>query len=135
MRDDFVLTDKTVSSGQITLDAVPTTYVEVGLQYDVEVKTMPVEPRLSSGVVTSRKKRILEATPILDRTQNLAINGNEIPFREFPHTLDTAISTFTGRKRMSPLLGYSTEAQLTFTMTKPLFATVLAVEYKLSTGA
>ena len=135
IRDDFVLTDKTVSSGEITLDAVPTTYVEVGLQYDVEVKTMPVEPRLSSGVVTSRKKRILEATPILDRTQNLAINGNEIPFREFPHTLDTAISTFTGRKRMSPLLGYSTEAQLTFTMTKPLFATVLAVEYKLSTGA
>ena len=135
VRDDFVLTDKTVASGQITLDSVPTTYVEVGLQYDVEVKTMPVEPRLSSGVVTSRKKRILEATPILDRTQNLAINGNEIPFREFPHTLDTAISTFTGRKRMSPLLGYSTEAQLTFTMTKPLFATVLAVEYKLSTGA
>ena len=135
IRDDFVLTNKTVSSGQITLDAVPTTYVEVGLPYDVEVKTMPVEPRLASGVVTSRKKRILEVSPILDRTQNLAINGNEIPFREFPHTLDTAIATFTGRKRMSPLLGYTSEAQITFTMTKPLFATVLAVEYKLSTGA
>tara|TARA_B100001287_G_scaffold197436_2_gene167045 strand:+ start:6231 stop:8264 length:2034 start_codon:yes stop_codon:yes gene_type:complete len=135
VRDDFVLTDKTVSSGEITLDAVPTTYVEVGLQYDVEVKTMPVEPRLPSGVITSRKKRILEATPILDRTQNLSINGNEIPFREFPHTLDTALTTFTGRKRMSPLLGYSDEAQITFTMTKPLFATVLAIEYKLSTGA
>ena len=102
IRDDFVLTDKTVSSGEITLDAVPTTYVEVGLQYDVEVKTMPVEPRLPSGVVTSRKKRILEATPILDRTQNLAINGNEIPFREFPHTLDTAISTFTEKTYVSP---------------------------------
>ena len=25
--------DKTVSSGQITLDAVPTTYVEIGLNY------------------------------------------------------------------------------------------------------
>ena len=36
---------------------------------------------------------------------------------------------------MSPLLGYTSEAQITFTMTKPLFATVLAVEYKLSTGA
>ena len=135
IRDDLVLTNKTVSSGQITLDAVPTTYVEVGLPYDVEVKTMPVEPRLASGVITSRKRRILEVSPILDRTQNLAINGNEIPFRELPHTLDTALPTFTGRKRMSPLLGYSTEAQITFTMTKPLFATVLAVEYKLSTGA
>ena len=135
IRDDFVLTDKTVASGQITLDAVPTTYVEVGLPYDVEVKTMPVEPRLSSGVITSRKRRILEVSPILDRTQNLAINGNEIPFRELPYTLGTALTTFTGRKRMSPLLGYSSEAQITFTMTKPLFATVLAVEYKLSTGA
>ena len=67
-----MLTDKTVASGQVTLDTVPTTYVEVGLPYDVEVKTMPVEPRLSSGVITSRKRRILEVSPILDRTQNLA---------------------------------------------------------------
>ena len=135
VRDDVVLENKTVSSGQITIDTAPTTFLEVGIPYDVEVKTMPVEPRLPSGVITSRKRRILEVSPILDRTQNLAINGSEIPFRELPHTLDTALTTFTGRKRIAPLLGYSTEAQITFTMTKPLFATVLAVEYKLSTGA
>jgi len=135
VRDDVVLENKTVSSGQITIDTAPTTFLEVGIPYDVEVKTMPVEPRLPSGVITSRKRRILEVSPILDRTQNLAINGSEIPFRELPHTLDTALATFTGRKRIAPLLGYSSEAQITFTMTKPLFATVLAVEYKLSTGA
>ena len=43
-------------------------------------------------------------------------------------------TTFTGRKRVAPLLGYSDTAQLTFTQTQPLFATVLGVEYKLSTG-
>jgi len=42
---------------------------------------------------------------------------------------------FTGRKRVSALLGYSETEQLTFTMTQPLFATVLGVEYKLSTGS
>ena len=134
VRDNFVLTDKTVSSGAITIDEAPTSFVEVGLSYSVEVKTLPAEPRLSSGVSVSRKKRILEASPVLDRTQNIAINGFEIPLETLPQTLGSAPNTFTGRKRVTPLLGYSDTAQLTFTMTQPLFATVLSVEYKLSTG-
>ena len=134
VRDNFVLTDKTVSSGAITIDEAPTSFVEVGLSYSVEVKTLPAEPRLSSGVSVSRKKRILEASPVLDRTQNIAINGFEIPLETLPQTLGSAPNTFTGRKRVAPLLGYSDTAQLTFTMTQPLFATVLSVEYKLSTG-
>lgn len=134
IRDDFVLTDKTVSSGAITIDAVPSAYVEVGLSYAVEVKTLPAEPKLSSGVVVSRKRRILEATTLVDRTQNLAVNGFELPLKSLPYTLGSAPTTFTGRKRLAPLLGYSDTAQLTFTMTQPLFATVLAVEFKLSTG-
>lgn len=134
VRDNFVLTDKTVSSGAITIDEAPTSFVEVGLSYSVEVKTLPAEPRLSSGVSVSRKKRILEASPVLDRTQNIAINGFEIPLETLPQTLGSAPNTFSGRKRVAPLLGYSDTAQLTFTMTQPLFATVLSVEYKLSTG-
>jgi len=134
IRDNFVLTDKTVSSGAITVDTAPTTYVEVGLPYSVEVKTLPAEPKLSSGVVVSRKRRILEATTLVDRTQNLAVNGFELPLNSLPYTLGSAPTSFTGRKRLAPLLGYSDTAQLTFTMTQPLFATVLAVEYKLSTG-
>ena len=130
----IVLTDKTVSSGAITIDAVPSAYVEVGLSYAVEVKTLPAEPKLSSGVVVSRKRRILEATTLVDRTQNLAVNGFELPLKSLPYTLGSAPISFTGRKRLAPLLGYSDTAQLTFTMTQPLFATVLAVEYKLSTG-
>jgi len=95
---------------------------------------LPAEPKLCSGVVVSRKRRILEATTLVDRTQNLAVNGFELPFHSLPYTLGSTPATFTGRKRLAPLLGYSDEAQLTFTMTQPLFATVLAVEYKLSTG-
>jgi len=134
VRDNFVLTDKTVSSGAITIDEAPSSFVEVGLPYSVEVKTLPAEPRLSSGVVVSRKKRILEASPVLDRTQNIAINGFEVPLETLPQTLGSAPNTFSGRKRVAPLLGYSDTAQLTFTMTQPLFATVLSVEYKLTTG-
>ncbi len=134
IRDNFVLTDKTVSSGAITIDEAPTSFVEVGLPYNVEVKTLPAEPKLPSGVVVSRKRRILEATPILDRTQNVAINGFQCVLESFPYTLGSVPTTFTGRKRIAPLLGYSDTAQITFTQTQPLFATVLGVEYKLSTG-
>jgi len=134
VRDNFVLTDKTVSSGAITIDQAPSSFVEVGLPYTVEVKTLPAEPKLSSGVVVSRKRRILEATPVLDRTQNVAINGFQCVLESFPYTLGSVPTTFTGRKRIAPLLGYSDTAQLTFTQTQPLFATVLGVEYKLSTG-
>jgi hypothetical protein len=134
VRDNFVLTDKTVSSGAITIDEAPSSFVEVGLPYTVEVKTLPAEPKLSSGVVVSRKRRILEASPVLDRTQNIAINGFEVPLETLPYTMGSVPTTFTGRKRVAPLLGYSDTAQLTFTQTQPLFATVLGVEYKLSTG-
>ena len=135
IRDDIVEDDKTVSSGSITISQAPSTFVEVGLTYNVEVKTLPAEPRLPSGVVSSRKKRIVEVTPIVDRTQNLAVNGFEVPFEDLPLNLNVKRTVFTGRKRVSALLGYSETEQLTFTMTQPLFATVLGVEYKLSTGS
>ena len=135
VRDDLVITGKTVSSNAITIDQAPTTYVEVGLSYAVEVKTLPAEPRQPSGVVVSRKRRILEATHVLLLSQNLAINGVEVPFSLLPATAGASSTTFSGRKRISPILGYSDEAQLTLTMTTPQFVTVIGLEYKLSTGA
>ena len=132
--DDDVQTSKTVSSGAITLDAAGTSYLEVGLDYDVEVKTMPFETRLASGNVQGQRRRVIEASPILDNTQNLAVNGNEIPFRELPLTLGQGVQAYTGTKRIAPLLGYTRDAQVTMTMTKPLFCTVLGIDYKVSVG-
>lgn len=134
VRDDIVLEDKTVSSGSITIDAVPTVYVEVGLDYDVDVKTLPPEPRLPSGIMASRKKRILEVTPILDRTQNLTVNGFNAPIQDFPITLGSGLPLFTGRARASGFLGYDEEAQITVSQSDPVFFTLLALEYKLSYG-
>ena len=134
IRDDVVLPDKTVASGAITLDVAPTSYAEVGLDYDVEVKTLPAEPKLSSGVVVSRRRRIAEVTAVVDRTQNLTVNGFEVSLRELPHTLGSTLPLFTGRKRTAGHLGYSDTAQITIGMSQPVFMTVLSLEYKLSTG-
>ena len=130
-----MLLDKTVSSGAITIDVAPSSFVEVGLDYTVEVKTLPSEPNLSTGPVQSRKRRIMEVTPILKSTQNVRVNGFDVQFRTLSDTLGSTISSFTGRKRIGPLLGFSETAQITFSQSQPLFMTVLSVEYKLSTAA
>jgi len=124
--DDQMQLDKTVSSGQIVLDAVPTTYVEIGLNYTPTVKTLPVELKLSSGNITAQKKRIVEATANLYLSQNLTLNGNDLLF--------VAGDFFTGKKRKKPMLGYDRDGQMTFSQSAPLFFTLLGVEYKVSVG-
>ena len=124
--DDQMQLDKTVNSGQITLDAVPTTYVEIGLNYTPTIKTLPVELKLSSGNIVAQKKRIVEATANLYLSQNLTLNGNDLLF--------VAGDFFTGKKRKKPMLGYDRDGQMTFSQSAPLFFTLLGVEYKVSVG-
>jgi len=124
--DDSMQNDKVVSSGQITLDAVPTTYVEIGINYTPTVKTLPVELKLPSGNIMAQKKRIVEATANLYLSQNLTLNGNDLLF--------TAGDFFTGKKRKKPMLGYDRDGQMTFSQSEPLFFTLLGIEFKVSVG-
>ena len=124
--DDQMQLDKTVSSGQIVLDAVPTTYVEIGLDYTPTIKTLPVELKLSSGNITAQKKRIVEATVNLYLSQNLTLNGNDFSF--------VAGDFFTGKKRRKPMLGYDRDGQMTLSQSAPLFFNLLGIEYKVSVG-
>jgi hypothetical protein len=125
--DDAMQTNKVVSSGAITLDAVPTSYVEVGLDYTPKVKTLPVELKLPSGTIMAQKKRIVELTTNMYLSQNLTVNGNDLAF--------TASTFFTGKKRRKPMLGYDRNGQITFSQSQPLFFTLLGVEYKVSVGS
>jgi len=124
--DDAMQTNKVVSSGAITLDSVPTSYVEVGLDYTPKVQTMPVELQLPSGNIVGQKKRIVEATANVYLSQNLTLDGNDFAF--------TSATFFTGKKRRKPLLGYDRDGQLTFSQSQPLFFNLLGVEYKVSVG-
>ena len=137
IRDDIVESDVTSvnSSGTITTSAQPSSYIETGLDFTVEVITNPVEPRLPDGTILSQKKRILEATPLLFRTQNLTINGFEVPLQTLPYSGGGAVPTITGMKKMHGFPGYDTDAKLTFSQSKPVFFTVLSVDFKLAVGA
>ena len=134
IRDDVVDTDVTVASGNITTAQQPTVYVEAGLDFDVEVITNPVETRLSSGTIASQKKRILEVTPNLYKTQNLKLNNREINLQTTPLTGTGAVPTFTGKKKTQGFLGFDTQGQITISQSQPVFMTVLSLDYKVSTG-
>ena len=147
--EDAELSDQTVSSGQIVIDRLPTTYLEIGLEYPTFtdeladdavkatplIRTMPVETRLPSGPVTGFKKRIVQVNAVLDDTQNLVINGDNIPFRKLDDAiLDSGIAFFTGTKRTGAFLGYDFDGQIEITQNAPLFFTLLALDYRVSVG-
>jgi len=134
VRDDIVDTDRTVSSGNVTLNDTASSYVEVGLNYTVEVTTQPVELRLPTGSMQSTKRRILEASPIMYQTQNLTVEGKEVPTQEVLSG-SGGVTAFTGVKTLEGLPGFSLEGQVTISQDKPLFMTVLSLDYKVSSGA
>ena len=137
VRDDIVESDvsNVNASGTITTSAQPSSYIETGIDFTVQVITNPVEPRLPDGVSVSQKKRIVEATPLLYRCQNLTINGYEVPLQTLPYSGGGTVPTITGMKKMHGFPGYDTDAQLTISQSKPVFFTVLSVDFKLALGA
>lgn len=134
IRDDIVDPSVAVSSGAVTTIAQPASYMEAGLDFDVEVKTMPFEAKLASGSVQSQKRRILEIAPILYKSQNIAINGFDIPLETFPISGTGGVPTFSGSKKTMGFRGYTRDAQITITQTQPVFLTVLSLDFKVSIG-
>jgi len=135
IRDGIVEADKTVSSGEITLDREATESYQVGLNFTPIAETLPAEPQLRSGAIRGFKKRILEVNSEHFESSAVTINGEQVAFREFGNNnLDIPIQPFTGLKTSGPLLGFVNEGKIRITQSVPLPMNVLALDYKLSTG-
>jgi hypothetical protein len=135
IRDGIVEADKTVSSGEVTLDREATESFQVGLNYTPIAETLPAEPQLRSGPIRGFKKRILEINSEHFESSAVTVNGEQVAFRQFGNdNLDIPIEPFTGVKTSGPLLGFVDEGKITISQSVPLPMTVLALDYKLSTG-
>ena len=133
--DGIVQADKTVANNTVTFDRSSSSSIEVGLNYSVEIKTMPVEPQLQTGSLRGFKKRILEVNAEVFETQAMTVNSQQVQFRQFgQNNLDIAVQNFTGVKTVGPLLGFDKEGQITITQSVPLDMTILALDYKISVG-
>lgn len=136
VRDGIVEPTQVVpAGGSVTFASPATSSYQVGLGFDVEIKTMPAEPRLAQGTVQGVQKRIIQADILVDSTQNMVINGQEVPFRNFGiGVLDEAVQEFTGLKTVHGLLGYGKDGQITITQSAPLKMNLLGIEYRMSVG-
>lgn len=132
--DGAVQAEQTVpGGGTVTFARSSTTSYQVGLDYTVRIKTMPVELKISAGTRIGFQKRILEVNAIVFESQHMIINNVEVPFREFgAGILDEAIQEFTGTKTVSGILGYTQDGQITVEQNIPLKLTLLGMEFKMS---
>ena len=132
--DGYVELNQTVpGGGTITFSNPPTASSECGLPISVEIKTMPIEVKMSSGTRIGFKKRIVEVNALLFETQNIVINDNLVPIRTLGSgALDKSVAEFTGTKTLHGILGYNNNGQITVTQSAPLKLTLLGLEYKVA---
>ena len=131
--DGIVQANQTVpGGGTVTFPRASTSSYEVGLPITVQATTMPIDLKIQSGTRLGFKKRIVEVNALVYETQNMVINGTEVPFRSFDtvSTLDADVPDYTGTKVLHGILGYSNEAKITITQSAPLKLTLLGLEYK-----
>lgn len=137
IRDGIVEPTQVVPSSPytITFAQAATSSYQVGLNFETELKTLPVEPGLQSGPLRGFKKRIFEVNAEVYETQSMTIGGKEIAFRRLDGAiLDSAVPEFTGIKTLHGILGYTYEGQITIGQSVPLKMTVLGIDYKISAG-
>jgi hypothetical protein len=126
--------NETVSGGgAVTFDRSSATSYEVGLPIAVYVKTMPAEVKLQTGSRVSFKKRIVEISAVVNKTQNLIINDQPVAFRLFDNPmLDDPIPEFTGIKRVNGVLGYSREQSIVVSQDLPVKMNLLGLDYRVA---
>ncbi|MBT5236249.1 MAG: hypothetical protein HOM18_13240 [Candidatus Marinimicrobia bacterium] len=124
--DSSVMDNATPASGSITL-ARTATNIEVGMNYELEVKTMPVNITFGSGPINATKRRILRVSAQLYQANGIKINGKAVTDKGFGvGVLNSTPTGFTGMKTV-PMLGYSKTTQVTVTQSDPTPMTLLGL--------
>lgn len=116
--DGSVLDNATPASGSITIDRTAVN-VEVGLDYDVVVKTMPLNMDFQNGPILMRKKRIVRAILNLHGSLGVYVDDELLPDRLLGDALDAVITPYTGIKEISKM-GWTELAQITISQKDPL---------------
>ena len=123
--------DKTVSSGQITLDR-SATKVHVGLGFTSRVETLRIDAGSASGSAQGKTKRISEVTVRLYRSVGLKVGTSTseldtIPFRSSAAGMGQAVPLFTGDKTIEFRGGFDDDATIVVQQDQPLPTSLLAI--------
>lgn len=93
--DGVVLQARDVSGGSITLESSETGYtsVEVGLNFAIELKPMPLNTNVGSGQNQNqmRLKRVVRINARVYESSGVYVNGNAVPIRSFGAAPDSPL--------------------------------------------
>ena len=124
--DGAIMADATPSGGSITL-ARAGEEVEVGLDYDVTIKTMPITSMFGDGSILTNYKRVIRVVADMYESLGVYVNGTLLPDRQLGEdVLDTTPASFTGIKELY-LTGWTRLAQVEITQTDPQPFTLLGL--------
>lgn len=124
-------------SGQATIPHESDAYYECGYFFEIDAKTLPIEPTLPEGTAFGKKKRVIEITAELSETEHIVLNGREAAFKQFGVSgsgspLDVDGVSFTGRHTEEGFLGYDEKGQVQITKNRPGRFTLLGIGAKIS---
>jgi hypothetical protein len=114
------------SSGVITLTR-PANYSEVGLGYDVKIRTMPINWQERDGMTVNSKKRVLKTKLRVYNTKGAYIQGELLQGRRFPIVLNNVPDPYTGVLEISHL-GFTEINSVEVTQSDPLPLHILQIE-------
>ena len=110
----------TVAGGQVDVSSVKSlSSAEIGFNFNVTLKTNPIDINAGSGPVTGIPRGIGSVIVDLNNTLSCSVNGTKLIIRNVTDDMSQQQIAFTGKKEFR-LLGYNRDPQVTITQTAPL---------------
>ena len=125
--DDFFYYGNGVvqSDGSVTFPS-PAAACDIGLDFTIDVETLPQDARLSNGVLTGLPRKIGKAILELSTTYNVTINANQVLIGSNPNDSSSGLQSLTGKREVYTL-GYEKDPTLTVSQSAPLPMRVLGI--------
>ena len=120
----------TVTSGGVAVFDTPASAVDIGLDFTLTIKTLPINAKVQSrgtespliGNATKIAKAIIE----LSNSYNLRINGNDLLINTTSIDTSSTLPSYTGKKDVY-FLGYNNEPNIEVTQSAPLPLRILGI--------
>ena len=132
--DGAIMADVTPSGGTITAPRDVVDY-EVGLHYDVQIDTMPLNMNFANGPKLMAEKRIVHVQLDLYESNGIVVGGKRMPDRTLDGPLPDIPDPYTGMKEVWPNLGWTHIADLTIEQPDPLPMFIRAISIDIEVSA
>ena len=124
--DFFYYGSAVVTSGGTATFPQPAAACDIGLDFTIDVETLPQDARLSNGVLTGLPRKIGKAVLELSTTYNVTINANQVLIGSNPNDSSSGLQALTGKREVYTL-GYEKDPTLTVSQSAPLPMRVLGI--------